>query len=167
MTETQIILQNRNNVLVKRSSKGYGLTYFTKKDFKKGDVVMFGLGKIINHQTSHISVQIAYKKHYLPTKWTGKYWNHSCDPNTYVKSRSDRFPNLIALQNIKKGEEINYGYWMTEFAWIKNADELRVRCKCGTKKCKGRILSYSNLTKRDQDKLKKNKYCSKYLYAQL
>ena len=165
MTEAQIILQNKKNVLVSRSSHGYGLTFFARKNFKKGEVVMLGLGKIINHQTPHISVQMGYNKHYLPRKWEGKYWNHSCDPNTHVKSRLSGFPNLIASRNIKKGEEINYGYWMTEFTWIKNADELRVRCKCGTKKCKGKILSYSDLTEKDREKLKNNKFCSKYLYT--
>lgn len=166
MTETQIVLQNEKNVLIDRSSKGYGLTHFTGRNFKKGEVVMLGFGKIIDHQTPHISVQIGVRKHYLPTKWTGKYWNHSCNPNTHVKSRTDGFPNLVALRDIKEGEEISYGYWMTEFTWIKNADELKVSCKCGTKKCKGRILAYSGLHKMEQEILKKKRLCSKYLYAQ-
>lgn len=157
---------NQNNTYTGLSVKGYGRTYFTRKDFKKGEIVMLGFGKIIDHQTRRISVQIGRNKHYLPTKWIGRYWNHSCDSNTHVRSRSDGFPNLIASRDIKKGEEINYEYWMTEFAWIKNADELKVKCKCGTKRCKRKILPYSGLSKKQQEMLKKNKLCSKYLYTQ-
>ena len=166
MTEAQIALQNRKNTLVGKSSHKYGFTFFARQNFKKGEVVMLGFGKIIDHQTPHVSVQIAYNKHFLPKKWTGKYWNHSCDPNTYIKSRPDGFPSLIASRNIKKGEEINYGYWMTEFTWAKNADELKIRCKCGTKKCKGKIFSYLNLTEKEQKKLRNDEFCSKYLYTQ-
>mgnify|MGYP001582859880 CR=1 FL=1 len=92
---------NRENVNAGLSSKGYGHTYFVKKDFKPGEEVMRGFGKIIDHQTSHISVQVGTKKHYKPEKWTGRYWNHSCDPNTYIKTRSDGFPSLVALKKIK------------------------------------------------------------------
>lgn len=166
MVETQAASQNKKNVLVGKSSKSYGFTYFAKKDLKKGEIVMSGLGKIINHQTPHFSVQIGYAKHFLPAKWTGRYWNHSCDPNTYIKNRPDGFPDMVALRNIKKGEEITYGYWMTEFAWIKDAEERRIKCKCRTKKCKNKILSFSGLSTKDREMLKKNKLCSKYLSTQ-
>lgn len=163
MTENQVVEFNEKNVYIGLSKKPYGKTYFANRDFKKGDVVMFGFGKIIDHQTSHISVQIGVNKHYLPKSWTGKYWNHSCDSNTYMNTRKDGFPELIALKPIKRGEEITYSYWMSEFEWIKSADENKVKCQCGEKKCRGKIFSFSHLSKIDQQKLLDSRLCSKYL----
>ncbi|MBI2482320.1 MAG: SET domain-containing protein-lysine N-methyltransferase [Candidatus Vogelbacteria bacterium] len=161
--EKKIELFNQKNVTSRRSEKGYGFSYFAKKDFKPGDVVMMGIGKTIDHQTYHISVQIDVKKHYIPKKWTGKYWNHSCDPNTYVKTRSDGFPNLIANKKINKGDEITYSYWMSELFWIKQADESHVKCRCGSKKCKHKILSFSQLSEIDKKNVRNSHKCSRYL----
>lgn len=165
MTKEQIIAFNMKNVYTGKSKNGYGFTYFTRKDFKKGELVMMGFGKIINHQTSHCSVQIGINKHYLPTKWTGKYWNHSCEPNIYIKTRSDEFPNLIALRDIKKDEELSYSYYMTEFMWVKGVDELKVKCGCGSKKCAGKILSYSDLSEKEKIDFRKRMLVSQYLLA--
>ncbi len=166
MTEEQIISKNKERVKTAKSKKGYGFTYFAKQNFKKNEIVMSGLGKIINHQTAHCSVQIGSKKHYMPKKWTGKYWNHSCEPNTYVRTRTDGFPDLITLRNIKIGDEITYAYWMTEYSWIKNADELKVKCKCDSKQCQGKIFSFSTMPERTKQRIIKKKLCSSYLYAQ-
>lgn len=163
MTLEQVLTLNRKNVFVGRSQKGYGQTYFAAKEFKKGDLVMAGYGQKIDHQTSHISVQISAKEHYKPTKWSSRYWNHSCNPNTKIVTRSDGFPNLVALKNIKKGDEITYAYWMTEYAWTKNADENRVKCRCGDKSCKGKIFAFSQLPKDKQKKIRQLKMCSQYL----
>src|ERR1700684_4039703 len=126
MNRSEVVALNKKNVQPGHSLRGYGISYFAQRDFKKGEVVMYGYGKIVDHQTSHISVQIGPRKHYLPSKWTGRFWNHSCKANTYVQTRSDGFPNLHAAQAIKKGEEITYSYWMTEFAWTKGTDELHL-----------------------------------------
>lgn len=163
MTRDQIISFNKENVDVGKSKKGYGYTHFTKKDFKRGDIIVMGFGRVIDHQTSHISIQIGTNKHYLPEKWAGRYWNHSCHPNTYIKTRTDGFPNLVVLRDIKAGEEITYSYWMSEFSWSKDADENSVKCKCGEKRCKKKILSFSQLSETERLKLIKNRHCAKYL----
>lgn len=165
MKQEEIIDMNKKNVYMQRSKNGYGFTYFAKRDFKKDELVMSGIGKIIDHQTAHCSVQIGHSRHYLPTKWTGKYWNHSCESNTYVKTRPDGFPDLVALRNIKKDEEITYFYWMTEFMWTKGVDELWMKCKCGSKNCVGKILSYSDLSPEEKADFKKRTLVSQYLLA--
>jgi SET domain-containing protein len=163
MTKEEIISFNKNNVHVKPSQKGYGFSYFANRDFEIGEEVMKGWGKIVDHQTAHISVQIGLKKHYLPSAWTGRYWNHSCNPNMYVKTRSDGFPSLLALKAIKKDDEINYQYSMTEYSWIEAADETHVTCLCGEKQCPKRILSFSQLPPKEQLELQTKGLCSKYL----
>jgi len=165
MTYKQVASFNRKNVSVGRSPKEYGFTHFAKREFKKGDIITMGFGEVIDHQTPHISIQIGSCAYYLPRKWTGRYWNHSCNPNAYMKTRSDRFPNLVALKKIKKGDEITYAYWMSEYSWSKGADENTVRCKCGEKNCKKSILSFSQLSKGDKLKLIRNKYCARYLMS--
>ncbi len=163
MTENQSEEFNKKNTYIGISKKSYGKTHFANRNFKKGEIVMVGFGKIIDHQTPHISVQIGVNKHYLPKSWTGRYWNHSCSPNTYMNTMVDGFPKLIVSKSIKCGEEITYSYWMSEFKWIKDADESTVKCKCGSKNCRGKILSFSQLSKADRKKIVTKKLCSRYL----
>jgi S-adenosylmethionine decarboxylase len=156
---------NKANVQCGKSPLSYGFTHFAKKTFHKGDVVVKGIGEIVPSQTSHFSIQIATDKHFIPTKWTGKYWNHSCNPNCYVKTREDGFPDLIALENIEKGEEITYAYYMTEYEWCKEAEERTIKCKCKNENCCGRILSFSELSKEEKIHLIHKGTLSNYLKA--
>lgn len=161
--ENEIKEFNESNVYTGLSKKGYGHTYFAKRDFKPGEEIMRGFGKLLDHQTAHCSVTIGIGKHYLPNKWTGRYWNHSCDPDCYMKTRKDGFPSLIALKKIKKDQELNFGYYMTELDWSKGVDELWIKCQCGTKNCKGKILSFSQLSEKEKSNLKSKKLISSYL----
>lgn len=153
-------MQRNNDLLsIKRTKNGLG--YFAVRDIEKNEQVLCGYGKIIDHQTNHISIQIAPNMHYLPEKWSGRYLNHSCNPNTFVKTGKDGFPRWYALQKIKKGEEITYAYWMTEFKWSSTAAERNLVCNCHSKKCKGRIYAYSELN--DAKKARLKNLVSKYL----
>lgn len=165
MTKDQIITFNQKNIFIGKSPMGYGFSQFARKDFKKGEEIVKGWGKIIDHQTDKISIQLGMNKHCKPNKWTGRYWNHSCNSNTYVNTRADGFPSLFAAKDIKKGEEITFHYAMTEYEWVTTADEVSVKCSCGSKKCSGRILSFSQLSTKEQKYLKDNKLCSRYLYS--
>lgn len=163
MTENEVTKINQQNTFSKKSKNGYGQTYFANRDFKKSEVVMCGYGKIIDHQTSHFSVQLGFNRHYLPRKTTGRYWNHSCEPNTFIRTRKDGFPNLIAARAIRKDEEITFGYYMTEFSWSSHADEKIIKCRCGSRKCRGKILSFSQLDKQEQNNLARMNRISNYL----
>lgn len=167
MTETQAVKTSRANVYTKRSKNNYGFSCFVKRKFLKGECVMSGFGKIINHQTSQFSIQMDWQKHFLPKKWTGRYWNHSCNPNAFIQTRKDGFPDLIALKNIEKDEEITYGYYMTEYKWSKKAMESHIKCKCNQKGCRKKIFSFSQLSQKDQEQFIKKKLCSKYLKHRL
>jgi guanidinoacetate N-methyltransferase len=161
----EIILFNKNNVVCGLSKLGYGYTHFAKKDFKKGDLVAMGYGKIIGKQSRHNSIQIGFDKHILPTKWTGRYWNNSCSPNCYVRTRDDGFPDLIALKKIKNGDEITYSYFMTEYEWDENIPAATIECLCGAPNCHAKLRSFSMLSEKE-----KNLYMhhvSKYLYHML
>ncbi len=162
--EQEIAEFNRTNVFCGKSENGYGNTYFAKRNFKKGELVLKGFGRIVNRQTSTFSLQIDLGRHIIPKKWTGKYLNHSCSPNMHIITNNEGFPNFIALANIKKGKEISYAYSMSEQKWLKIAKEYKATCMCQAKNCSGKILSFSQLSETEKKELKTKKYLSKYLY---
>lgn len=157
----QVETFNNGNIQIRRSLHGAGFSYFAKKSFKKGDVVMQLFGKVIDHQTNHYSVQIGYNQHILPYRFTGKYLNHSCEPSCYIQTGKNKFPRLVAKNKIGVGEEINFSYWMTEFEWNQHASENTTSCLCNTPACRNRITSYSQLSSKEKKSCKK--YISTYL----
>jgi hypothetical protein len=63
-----------------------------------------------------------------------RYINHSCDPNTYVKT-VDGIRVVIALRPIAAGQEITYDYCINgdgDTVWV---------CRCGTSRCRRAIHS--------------------------
>lgn len=73
----------------------------------------------------------------------GRFFNHSCDPNTFVqnvfiRTQDLRFPEVafFALKHIKAYDEItwNYNYTMGQIPGR------RIDCHCGAPNCRGRIL---------------------------
>lgn len=161
--ESEVIAINKLHTYVGRSSKGYGFTYFARMDFPPGVLVMAGFGRVTLRQTKKLSMQIGPGRHFVPTKWSGRYWNHSCNPNTYVETRSDGFPNLVALRTIRRGDEITFAYWMSELSWCAEALESTIGCQCDERVCKGRILSWSQLPKSEKLRWKRLGRCSAYL----
>ena len=63
-----------------------------------------------------------------------RFINHRCDPNTYIRTiAGERY--LIALREIRPGEEITYDYCINgdgDTAWD---------CSCGSPECRKRLLS--------------------------
>ncbi len=63
-----------------------------------------------------------------------RHINHSCDPNTYVKTlRGGRM--VIALRDIQPGEEITYDYC------INGGGDTVWTCHCGAARCRHEIHS--------------------------
>jgi len=144
---------NRRRVAITRSVHGYGFTHIALRSFAPGEVVMQGYGRRVSAQTRHCSIQLGAATHIIPTKWTGRYWNHSCAPNTYCHTRTNGYPELVALHPIARGDEVTYSYATSEYVWQPNADEVRIRCRCGARTCKGVIRSFSQLSLPEQRRL--------------
>jgi SET domain-containing protein len=64
---------------------------------------------------------------------TAKYINHSCDANCETDIIRGHIW-IIALRDIKKGEEFSYNYGYDIESWYDHP------CKCGAKNCVGYIL---------------------------
>jgi len=114
-----------------KKSKINGKGVFTKRDFKKGEVILVWSPKFLTKL--QVCKLTQTQKHYLYKEKNKyffmqspeKYVNHSCNPNTKSKNKSD-----IAIRNIKKGEEITSNY-------ENGAPHITFKCKCGSEKCDG------------------------------
>ena len=61
-----------------------------------------------------------------------EYVNHSCDPNAGFSGQI----SLVALRNIRPGEEVCFDYGMSE-----SSDFAEFDCRCGAPNCRGRVSS--------------------------
>lgn len=72
--------------------------------------------------------------------------NHSCSPNCGIKDSV----TIVAMRDIKKGEQITWDYEMTE-----DSDWCMENCQCGSPECRGTIRGYSFLSQEKREKYKK------------
>jgi SET domain-containing protein len=68
-----------------------------------------------------------------------RFINHSCKPNCEVEIRRRRI-YIVALRNIKTGEELSYDYAL-EIEEDPSAERLtQFPCRCGSRGCRGTML---------------------------
>ena len=68
------------------------------------------------------------------------FFNHSCDPNCAFAECLSSYSSLghvIALRDIKSGEELTYDYQCMD---AEGSHYTGIDCKCGSIKCRGRCL---------------------------
>ncbi|MFH1916364.1 MAG: SET domain-containing protein-lysine N-methyltransferase [Nanoarchaeota archaeon] len=123
--------------IVVKKSRIHGQGVFAGRDFKKGEVVIDWstcsdrltkeeVNKLLPSQKKYVS--FLKDNVFVLFKPPGKYVNHSCDSNTYVKEGCD-----VAVRMIRKGEEITADYVREK------VPGLHLNCNCGSKKCQGVI----------------------------
>jgi len=128
-----------------------GRCLLANKDFKNGEIILPLKGIIRNClESTPDAVQIDDNK-FIDSdhRYAEDHINHSCNSSTKIDF--DQM-NFVALRDIKKGEEITYNYLITEYDLVR--DNLDFDCKCGSKKCLGRISGFKFLTKSQKLKLK-------------
>ncbi len=75
--------------------------------------------------------------------------NHSCDPNATIVD----FNTLVAIRDIRIGEEITYDYSLTEWSDDRSwpgYDDWEMACACGSAACRKKIVEFRFLPKRLQ-----------------
>jgi len=137
------------DVIIKDAGrKGKGL--FANRDFEKGEIILFtDLTRIEKRYTlkeieeSGIDSEhweyVGHGKYVLDYS-PASYVNHSCDPNAYVEFKTLGKKYLIALRDIKKGEEITKDYSLEAVDQIDNENPWVLDCKCGSKNCRKKII---------------------------
>jgi uncharacterized protein len=120
---------------------GQGL--FAAQDIAKGTRIIAYIGEKISRSESarrleagnayifHLNYRYALDGKTLAN--TARYINHSCDPNCEVEKTNDTLW-IMALRDIKEGEELSYNYGYTLEHYKDNP------CNCGAQNCCGYIL---------------------------
>ncbi|MDP9249532.1 MAG: SET domain-containing protein [bacterium] len=116
------------------------------KNIKKGERIFLIQGKKIKFLISSEKQAdkaglnwIGYAKNtWIDPVGYGLFINHSCRPNAAIKGKLQ----VIALRNIKKGEEVTFDYSMseTDIFW-------HIKCNCRHKNCRRIIRSIQFLPK--------------------
>ena len=140
-TQSKISKADSNHIFKKvKAKKGVdGLGLFAAEDIKKGEIIIEYTGNILLGKESREAKANMYlfEIHRDKTidgspRWNlARYCNHSCDGNAESEIKKGRV-FIIAIKNIKDGDEIVYDYgkeFFEEYIAPKG-------CMCGTKKCK-------------------------------
>ncbi len=145
---------------VKKTAK-YGVGTFAKKNIKKGELLLILSGYVMKVTEEErlpkglsdngIQVMEDYCISVARKEDLGgiNYFNHSCDPNVGIKGQIF----LVAMKNIKNGEEATFDYAMT-LCRTKNAKLYHLECLCGKKNCRGIVTDDDWKDKKLQAKYK-------------
>lgn len=122
----------------------YDFGTFAKENIKKGDLLLVLSGYVMKlseeeklpgslsdngiQVTGNLSLCVSKKEELGGIN----FFNHSCDPNVGIKGQIF----LVAMRNIKKGEETTFDYAMT-LCRSKNAKPYSLNCLCGKENCRG------------------------------
>lgn len=116
-----------------------GRGVFVARDFTAGEEILRLRGRLIDFAATLAkgdrecdAFQIG-PGCYLDLEPPAKFLNHSCDPNTGVRD----VLRLVALREIKAGQEIRFDYstTMDENHW-------ELACLCGSPRCRGIIRDF-------------------------
>lgn len=127
-------------------SKIAGKGIFTKEVIKKGEFVCRLKGKKFHWKYNEKTDRE------LGANWFGlgkdiwvdpafplSHINHSCGPNLGMKGKI----MFYALRDIQPGEELTFDYAISE-----EENSWRMRCHCGSKKCRGYMTAIQELPKK-------------------
>ncbi|MEK6983140.1 MAG: SET domain-containing protein-lysine N-methyltransferase [Nanoarchaeota archaeon] len=140
--------------LILKNSKKHGKGIFADKDFKKNEKIMELHGGLYTYQQLPFPyfevedryVQIGQNLYMGPPGGLDDFVNHSCNPNAGLKINGKKV-DVIAVKNIKTGEEITWDYSTTM-----DEDDWEMDCLCGSQNCRKRVRDFKYLPKDTQKK---------------
>ncbi|XP_068702261.1 uncharacterized protein [Montipora capricornis] len=139
-----------NRIDVVEVSKGF-LSCQAMDDILSGSFLTDLWGPVL-HYPHMYTVQVDINKHVEP-RGPLKRFNHSCEPNARFiyecrnVEHSDLdindgvFWHVIALRDIKKGEDVTLDYTTTEYDMAQG-----FQCKCKAKNCLGEVKGFKYLS---------------------
>jgi len=129
---------DRNRFIIKPCQHGLGV--FANVNFHAQDIITTMSGRLITGPAAAAlkpdemanSIQIA-ESSYLEVGSPYVYFNHSCQPNAGLRPSLE----LVALKNIKKGDEIFFDYSTTmgDGTW-------QMECHCQSSQCRKLIIDF-------------------------
>ncbi|KAI8059992.1 uncharacterized protein B0P05DRAFT_574852 [Gilbertella persicaria] len=117
------------SVVHQGESGSFSSRLIAERDFPK-DSVIVDLKGLTPGPKQYSSVQISPTEH-VELNSDLLYLNHACNPSTYLDVSKKA---LVALKDIRKGEELNFFYPSTEWDMAQAFD-----CWCGSEKCIGKV----------------------------
>ena len=119
-----------------------GLGVFASRDLMPGETILAPEGPIIDFAETKrrgprecMAIQIGFDR-YIDTQAPGVFVNHSCEPNAGIRQNQ----NLVALREIRQGQEIRYDYSTTM-----EEDSFAMQCRCGAPTCREWVRDFSTL----------------------
>ncbi len=138
--------------VIVRQAKGKGKGLFAIRDFKEGELILrkditrlrrysvgemgrlITEGKLRKEDCEHCDY-IGRGKYVLDFSPLS-YINHSCEPNTRCESKRLGQQRVIALRDIRKGEEITYDYSLQAIDCLDGKNPWKMVCRCGSRNCR-------------------------------
>jgi SET domain-containing protein len=101
---------------------------------------------------------------YLDLEETSRSFNHSCDPNIFVRGKNE----MVSLRDIEEGEELTFDYSTTmkydaEKIQAAGFELWTCQCACGAANCRGIIDEFKTLPASLQAKYRQNGWLPDFL----
>ena len=140
------------DLLVRQSSLGKAV--FANRGFKKGIEIIEFTGRLMRHKElpeivtpeDDRYIQIGKDTYLGPSGNFDDFINHSCNPNSGIQISDERV-SLVAIQDIRKGEELTWDYSTTM-----DEDKWEMDCLCQHKNCRKRIRDFKYLPEETQQR---------------
>lgn len=138
-----------------RRSGVHGKGVFAVQDIAEGETLIEYVGEVITWKEAlrrhphdpkdpnHTFYFHIDEKHVIDAKVGGnssRWINHSCDPSCEAEEEGGRV-FIKALRNIAAGEELNYDYGLIIDEPYTKKLKAEYPCWCGSKSCRGTLLS--------------------------
>lgn len=134
-----------------RDSGGKGRGVFASQAIEAGSIVLFFTGDKVSFEEAqphgNMYLQCSAERFLIPVGGVDDFTNHSCDPNGGLKIVNGELA-LVALRDIKAGEEINFDYSTS----TDEGEGWEMACCCGSAHCRGVSGDWRTLPKTLQDK---------------
>lgn len=139
-----------------RDIPGKGQGVVSSRNFKAGDTLCIGAVQRILHNHQSNATQIADKRYVLMAGLMSMV-KHSCHPNCGIRANAAGVPDLVAMRDGVRGEEITYDYAMQNY----DLDSFPKICECGSPECRTFITGYRFLS--DVKRKEYEGFCAPYL----
>jgi len=163
-------------IMVKRSPIA-GVGVFALQDLPEGTIVHRMVGDvatldelIVRVHTGDMAASDPFQIEddlFLDLEETSRSFNHSCDPNVYVRGSRE----LVALRTIPAGQEITFDYSTTmkydaEKILASGHELWTCVCLCGAAACRGIIHEFKTLTPERQRYYIAHRYLPDFMLRQ-
>lgn len=125
------------------TSKIEGMGVTAGENIKKGEVIQHIKGEVKFMTIKSKKDSLSYpnwigvgKEKWIDPNYPNQFLNHSCNPNAGIGGKV----TMVALKNIKEGEEITIDYSI-----IEGDDLWEMKCRCGSVNCRNIVRSIRHL----------------------